>query len=290
MIREVFRRFLDGESASSIARDLHARQLTTAEGAQWQGNKVRNLLSMPYVAGIRTHQGQRIGMGNWTPVIDVGQWEEVQHLRTYRAAHSGKSTRTHRYYLLRGVVMCTCGMRMSGSSNKTKPIYRCTRAALNGDQQCKRAITAEPLEDFARDVALEAPEKLDITGHQPATTTRPPSDVEADDDDAAQLAELNEMWLAKEIPTPEYRAMRRTIEDRIKERQRRTVQRPVAVLEGIAGPHARTSWRELEKAEDYDRMNAIFRFLFAAVIIHPTEKRGRGLDFDRIEIEPNPLD
>ncbi|MFF3147651.1 recombinase family protein, partial [Streptomyces sp. NPDC057927] len=36
VVREVFRRFLDGETASAIAKDLHARQLTTAEGAQWQ--------------------------------------------------------------------------------------------------------------------------------------------------------------------------------------------------------------------------------------------------------------
>src|SRR5262249_19700679 len=140
------------------------------------------------------------------------------------------------------------------------------------------------------DVALEVLEKLNITGRQPATTTRPSQDVAADEDDAAQLAELNQMWLSKEIPTPEYRSMRRVIEDRIKERQRRTVQRPVAVLEGIVGPDARKNWRRLEKEKDYARMNAIFRLLFAAVIIHPTSKRGQGLNFDRIEIEPSPLD
>jgi DNA invertase Pin-like site-specific DNA recombinase len=290
VVREVFRRFLDGETASAIAKDLHARQLTTAEGAQWQPNKVRNLLSVPYVAGIQVHRGQRIGMGEWPALIDVGQWEEVQQLRAYRAAHSGKSTAEQRYYLLRGVVMCTCGMRMSGSSNRIKPIYRCTRAAAYGQERCTRAITAEPLEAFIRDVALEVLEKLDITGRQPATTTRPSQDVAADEDDAAQLAELNQMWLSKEIPTPEYRSMRRVIEDRIKERQRRTVQRPVAVLEGIVGPDARKNWRRLEEEKDYARMNAVFRFLFAAVIIHPTSKRGQGLDFDRIEIEPNPLD
>ncbi len=83
--------------------------------------------------------------------------------------------------------------------------------------------------------------------------------------------------------------MRKTIEARLKERQCKIVQRPVAVLEGIAGPDAAANWRRLEKAEDYARMNAVFRFLFAAVIIHPTSSRN-SFDTDRIEIEPNPLD
>ncbi|MGA6159246.1 hypothetical protein ACPEIC_38560 [Stenotrophomonas sp. NPDC087984] len=60
-------------------------------------------------------------------------------------------------------------------------------------------------------------------------------------------------------------------------------------LGGIAGPDAAANWRRLEKAEDYARMNAVFRFLFAAVIIHPTTSRN-SFDTDRIEIEPNPLD
>ncbi|MFI0966466.1 hypothetical protein ACH4S8_34500 [Streptomyces sp. NPDC021080] len=66
--------------------------------------------------------------------------------------------------------------------------------------------------------------------------------------------------------------------------------RPVAVLEGIAGADARKNWRRLEEEKDYARMNSILHFLFAAVIIHPTSKRSQGLDFDRMEIEPSPLD
>ncbi|MDT3395383.1 recombinase family protein [Streptomyces sp. B1866] len=291
IIREVYRRFLNGESARAIAKDLHDHQITTCGGKTWHPNLVRRLLSQPYVAGIQTHNGQRVAMGTWTPIIDLGQWEEVQQMRGYRTAHSGKSTPAHYYYLLRGVVTCTCGRRMSGNSGSTTPYYRCNRAVLHGEEKCTRVISAPALERFARDVALEVLEKLDITGRQPAVTSRPQGDEQADQDDAAQLAELNGMWLAKEIPTAEYRAMRRAIEDRIRQRQRRVVQRPVAVLKGVAGPDARASWAALEKAQDYERMNAVFRFLFAAVIIHPvTRQRSRGLDFDRIEVVPNPLD
>ncbi|MFI6547087.1 hypothetical protein ACIBO9_27945 [Streptomyces prunicolor] len=37
-------------------------------------------------------------------------------------------------------------------------------------------------------------------------------------------------------------------------------------------------------------MNAIYRFLFAAVIVRPPTRRGRGFDTDRVDIKPNPLD
>lgn len=37
-------------------------------------------------------------------------------------------------------------------------------------------------------------------------------------------------------------------------------------------------------------MNAIYRFLFAAVIVRPPTRKGRGFDTDRVDIEPNSLD
>jgi hypothetical protein len=84
--------------------------------------------------------------------------------------------------------------------------------------------------------------------------------------------------------------MRGAVLKRMKERQRKTVKRPIAVLEGIAGPEAEANWRRLEQEEDYARMNAIYRFLFAAVVIHPPTRKGRGFDTDRVDIKPNPLD
>ena len=84
--------------------------------------------------------------------------------------------------------------------------------------------------------------------------------------------------------------MRAVVLKRVKERQRKTVKRPIVVLEGIAGPDAESNWQRLEEAEDYERRNAIYRFLFAAVIVRPPTRRGRGFDTGRVDIKPNPLD
>ncbi len=132
-------------------------------------------------------------------------------------------------------------------------------------------------------------DKLDVPGRTPASTARPQADIDAEKEDTEQLAELNVMWTARDASTPEYRKMRRDIEVRIKERQRRTTVRPVVeVLHGVAGPDARGNWGRLEERQDYARINAIYRFLFAAVI-PPPDRRGRELDYERIEIDPNPL-
>jgi hypothetical protein len=53
--------------------------------------------------------------------------------------------------------------------------------------------------------------------------------------DEAELAELKEMWQARELSTREYRQMRRTVEERVKKLQRKTVVRPAAeVLDGMS--------------------------------------------------------
>ncbi|MCI3225588.1 recombinase family protein [Streptomyces sp. NP-1717] len=288
IVREVFRRFLAGQSPRAIARDLNEREITTALGKTWGPDTVRALIDSRHVAGIRMFRGEEHGVGNWPAIIDRGQWDEAQEKRKFRAERSAEKNKPTRYYLLRSVVMCTCGRTMAGSSGSV-PEYRCTRRMAVDGTACKRTIAAEPLERFARAVAVQVLSKLDISGRAPAATTRPPTDVEADEKDAQKLKDLYEMWDADEMPTREYRQKRREIEARMKERQKQTVVRPVAVLEGITGPGAEESWKRLEVDGDYARMNAIYRFLFGGIVIGPASGVG-NFDTDRITIKPNGLD
>lgn len=80
------------------------------------------------------------------------------------------------------------------------------------------------------------------------------------------------------------------MEDRISELRRKTIIRPTSeVLAGLVGPQARAAWDDLAAQGQKERLNAVLRFLFAAVIIDQHwGKRGR-FDYSRIEIEPNPL-
>lgn len=65
------------------------------------------------------------------------------------------------------------------------------------------------------------------------------ADNAAIDADHAELAELKAMWDARELSTSEYRAMRKTVEDRIRKIEAKTVILPAAeVLDGVIGPDA----------------------------------------------------
>ncbi|WP_461057024.1 recombinase family protein [Streptomyces pseudoechinosporeus] len=292
IVREVFRRYLDGESPMHIAQDLTARSILTSKGKTWQPENVRHLLSSNFVAGVRIHQGEEVGVGTWPAIIDRGQWDEVQRQKEYRAERSReKQKQPTRRYLLRGVATCACGARMGGTNSGRYAYYRCTRADEVGQTKCNRSVVAGPLEAFVRDVAIEVLTKLDTSGHEPATTVRPEADVAADEKDRAKLRELKELWLNDDdFTTADFQAMRAPVLKRMKERQRKTVKRPIAVLKGIAGPDAKANWERLELEEDYARMNAIYRFLFAAVVVRPPKRKGRGFDTDRVDIKPNPLD
>lgn len=70
----------------------------------------------------------------------------------------------------------------------------------------------------------------------------------------------------------------------------KTVVRPTAeVLTGLVGADARATWDRLAEGGEMERLNAVLRFLFAAVIIDEHRAPQGTFDYSRIEIEPNPL-
>ncbi|MGH8269437.1 MAG: recombinase family protein, partial [Steroidobacteraceae bacterium] len=155
---------------------------------------------------------------------------------------------------------------------------------------CRRRISASVLEPFAADAAIRMLTHLDVTGREAAAVLGS-EDAETIAADQEQLTEAARMWARKEISKAEYDVMRKEISERIKTAQRKAIVRPaVEVLEGMTGPGAEAAWRALQNAGDYERINGLFRFLFAAVRIEASSTRGRAVDFSRIDIEPNPAD
>ncbi|MFF3886517.1 recombinase family protein [Streptomyces sp. NPDC001914] len=287
IVREVFTRYLDGESPTALARDLNERNERTALAREWNADTVRALLDSHHVAGIRVFRGEEVGPGQWPAIINQGLWQEVRDRRTYRAqASPSRQNEDNRFYLLRGIVMCKrCGVRMAGSMSK----YLCGRSQRADSKFCGRSVSAPTLEAFVTDAALNLLERLDMNGgaEAPSLTAADQAVIEADEE---ELAELKDMWESGELKTREYRAMRKTVEDRIAQIRRKLAVRPtVEVLEGLVGLNARRSWGALEKGKQYERMNAVLRFLFGAVIIDASSTRGRTFDFGRVDIEPNEL-
>jgi site-specific DNA recombinase len=287
IVREVFDRYLKGQSPSAIALILHKRGIKTVYGKEWSQGTVRALLDSRHVAGIRMHQGEEVGPGKWPAIIDRGTWEETRARREYRSAIHQTNLELRRFYLLRGLVMCSrCGTLMSGTKVGAVPSYLCTRKSRNGDKKCVRRIAAVKLEEFVTEAAIDLLGRLTVSG-QLAATSLPDTATESVEADQRQLVELNGMWTAKEISTAEYRKMRKEITDRIAKAQRRLVVRPMKLLEGLTGPGAKAAWHAEEMTDE--RRNAVLRFLFSGVVIDASGKPSGVFDWDRIAIEQNPL-
>ena len=288
VVREVFARYLDGVTPGEIAGELNERGQRAAGGGLWQPVSVRRLLRSRHVTGIRVFRGQEFSEGNWPAIIDRGTWAEAQDRLAYRA--SAHASRSSRFYVLRGLVVCKkCGTHMPGSRGKA-PSYLCTRHDVLGPTRCTRRIHATMLEAFVTEAAVELLTHLDVTGTPTVATALSEQDEAAIVADERELAELKDMWTHQELSTREYRQMRKTIEDRITTLQRKTIVRPtVEVLTGLVGPDARPAWDRLAADGQGQRLNAVLRFLFAAVIIDEHRGKTGTFDYSRIEIEPNPL-
>jgi hypothetical protein len=288
IVREIYARYLEGAGPGVIARELNERGAVTVSGVAWQPYAVRAVLASRHVTGIRVFRGEEAGEGDWPAIIDRGTWGEVQERRSYRASASDR--RGWRFYLLRGLVVCKrCGWRMAGSTSKDA-YYLCAKHTYLGAERCHRRIGAARLEEFVSDAAVELLTRLDVSGAPRAATALSGADEAAISADEAELAELKDMWTSREISTREYRQMRKTIEDRISSLRRKTIVRPtVEVLAGLVGADARAAWNQLADLGEVERLNAVLRFLFAAVIIDEHRAPRGSFDYSRIDIEPNPL-
>ena len=287
IIQEIFRRYTAGEGPTVIASDLNRRGVTTSKGGMWDGGRIRDLLSHEYLAGIRVHRGEVVGMGQWPAIIDRATWDLAQEMKQFRSAAytpQDDDSRPRRFYLLRGVIVCgRCGTSMSGGVG----MYKCTRDQRKDHLQCGRRIMAEPVERFVEDAAVRFLEKLAVGANRPSRLSEEAKRAQEQiEDDELQLQELNQMWTGKEITTKEYRVMRAEIMERIKAAEPKVVvTRPIEALKGLIGSDAGKNWKTLTP----ERKNATIRFLFAAVIIGPGKGKTGVFNYDRIEIEENEL-
>ena len=289
IVREIVRRFTNGETPYTIAVDLNTRAIPTAKGKAWTEAAVRRTLHGGHAAGINVHHGQEIGTGKWPAVITRAQWDFAQELLAFRstAARTERAKRkAPRSYILRGLVVCgKCGTTMAGCSGT---VYRCSRANRQDGARCARTMQAEPLEQFVEDAAVRLLENLVVGPKRTRTAATEKAEREIDEDER-QLAELHDMWITKEIDTAQYRKDKRTIQQRIRDNQKKTivkVKSPDAIAD-LIGPDAKAKWAKLTD----ERKNSALRFLFSAVIVGEgtMNRYPATVDFGRVEIEQNEI-
>jgi DNA invertase Pin-like site-specific DNA recombinase len=288
VVREVYRRYLKGVAMNKIADDLNARGVPTTKGKAWTIATIRSLLDSHQIAGIRVFRGQELGPGVWPAIVTEAQFRAAQKRRGTR--ETIPAARRRRFYTLRGVLTCKrCAVSMGGSFANA-PGYKCSRHQRKDELRCTNQIGADKLEKFVADAAVRLLEKMSATGYVPSTSIVP-ADTEKIEKYRKEIAEAKAAWDAEDNMTLfEYREIKANREKKIRALQPKTIVRPAAdVLKGLTGPNAQAAWDKLEETGDHERINAVFQFLFQAVLIGRSATKRGVFDFSRIEIKENPL-
>ncbi|ABL80607.1 MULTISPECIES: recombinase family protein [unclassified Nocardioides] len=132
VVREMFERFLVGDSLKAIAADLERRGIVTRSGRPWNPSSVRTVLLNPRYAGLSVYKGAPVVKdgervpGAWEPIVTEATYDAV---RARLADPARKSNRkgTHRRHLGSGLFLCgECDKPMRTHNSR----YRCPDAHL----------------------------------------------------------------------------------------------------------------------------------------------------------------
>jgi site-specific DNA recombinase len=284
-IRELFARFLAGESISSLVEWLDESDIRTVTGKPWRSPTVRNIFKSPRNAGLSEYRGQIIGPAAWTPIVTPEQ--HTQALAILQDP-SRRTNRSARRYLLSGLMRCgLCGGKLWTMSRHEygQRRYLCRSGSDFGG--CgKITITAPPVEQLISEAVLmrlDSPELADaLTGRMQtdATSALLSEEIAAD---ARRLEELAEMFAAGDISAPEWKVARASIDRRLQaNRRRQTAMHGARAISGHVGNGTalRSQWDSL----NLTRQQAIVKAVLDHALVHPATQRGRqSLDPSRVE-------
>ena len=164
IVKEIFRRYSEGETGTSIMEDLNKRGIKTSKGKPFTKNSLQKLLRNEKYKGIYIYGDIRIPDGI-PRIIEDELFDEVQEIL-------GRKPRGHRPaiedYLLTGVLYCgECKSPMIGTSGtsgagSTYRYYRCTESPKSCNKKnvkkeyieslvfslCKELLTDDVIEDI----------------------------------------------------------------------------------------------------------------------------------------------
>lgn len=244
ILREIAARIIDGDSLSSIARDLTARGVPAVRADRWNTRSVHAAVTKPRVAGLRTHRGQVVGDAVWPAILDRDTWEAVLAALAARPKGSNRLARW-----LTGVLVCDlCGQPLVGTTGNSGPRYWCAPAQSTRGRSagCGRiAISGDRVEALTEKAILgylSEPHRLALLAAEVSADRAHAlrGDLAGDE---AQLVELAEAYAARAITMPEYLAARRVVEARLEDTRRLlAAATPAAVRQLVTAADIKTTW------------------------------------------------
>lgn len=172
LVKEIFRRYIDGESQTEIVQWLNSAGHRTLKNAPFTINSLRSLLKNEKYTGVYIWKDEVRVEGGMPAIIDHETWEKAQKfMRTNQKHPSRRDVDVE--FMLTGKLFCGhCGGPMSGISGTSRSgathyYYTCSsRHKKTGGNGCKKKnVRKEWIEDsvlrnigylLAKDETLEA--------------------------------------------------------------------------------------------------------------------------------------
>jgi site-specific DNA recombinase len=229
VIRDAARRVLDGETPGTVAAALNKAGFYTTTGRPWTGMGLRRTLLSPSLAGLRGYHRSTNGIdyeeifdGTWPAVFDRATWERL------RIRFGGRHETYHRH-LLSGIAVCgrdICGAGLTGSRDKQgRRIYLCRRSDSTPKNCGRLTIRAEPLEEQIRQAVIDAAGDRDLIARYHRLASAGDQEAERAAAELQQVAkrhtELAELWASGDLPTEQWKAALRKLQDREQDAHRR---------------------------------------------------------------------
>jgi len=289
-LREAAAAILEGDSFGVVVNRLNDAGVRSTTGRQWTVGTLCRALCSPYVAGLRSYQGEVVGAATWPPILDRGTWERLRAAAAGRRRGRPPSDR----HLLTGLLSCSkCGRTLWANQRRNRASfeYRCSPAATTTGRGCGAlSIAAEALEVLIPEMIFAAIDdgslaaRLAAQRHQRSWAP----DIEGLE---AELAALAEDHGEGRITRAEWINARGPLARRLDEAK---VALAVAMNVGPAtsveiGGGLRNRWQYL----DIERRRAIIAAAFERIVIHPAKRLGPPpmvegvgrVDLDRIEVK-----
>jgi DNA invertase Pin-like site-specific DNA recombinase len=301
VVREIADRLLSGESVKAVTDSLNARGITPpyderrrrkiAENqgkgfdpasVRWSRVTVRHLVLRERNAGLRRHQGQVIGKGEWEPIFDEDTHKRLRALLSdpTRDVSSGSAYR----YLLTGIARCgkpDCGApvrlilgpRSRNGRREKRRAYVCSRChGISRDQGAVDRLITRLATEFlaspkARTVFQPVP---DPTLEAEAQTLR------------AKLDEAADQYAADEIDGEQLRRITAKLRPRLQEVEAKL--HPAMVdLEDLATPDIAERWNDIP----LERRRAVIAFLFDIMLLPRGKDAPRRFDPASVDVKPS---
>lgn len=132
VVKRAYRSLLAGASASAIARDMNERGVVTTFGNPWKHHSVKQMLTNPRYAGLRSHRGEVVGEAEWKAIVDEQTWRSAVSILTDASRRTNQRPGGERARLLTGIARCgVCddGTTVLGGSRAAgEPTYRCRKS------------------------------------------------------------------------------------------------------------------------------------------------------------------